>query len=288
MKKKLGIAVGVALLVLVVLAAGVAWLALHEVHGKYFDSAGVRIHYTDEGAGVPVVLVHGYSSNATQNWRLSGLHRKLLPQFRVITMDVRGHGLSGKPHAADQYGVEMANDVLRLLDHLKIEKAHVIGYSMGGFIVFKFLSMHPERVITAMPCGAAWMEPGDPLENLANQIYKGQTQGNPNARGLNGLFDTLQRKATAYYLDLEALKYLTASFPQLAITREALGKITVPVMAVKGAEEELVLGGSDPKSALPQYQEMLIPRGKHVNVIFFSEFHRAIIDFLLAHPPAKA
>lgn len=99
-------------------------------------------------------------------------------------MDVRGHGLSGKPHDTAQYGVEMVEDVRRLLDHLKIEKAHLVGYSMGGFIVYKFMALHPERLITAMPCGAAWMEPGIRWNSSPTTFIGGKRRPAPMLRGL--------------------------------------------------------------------------------------------------------
>jgi alpha-beta hydrolase superfamily lysophospholipase len=94
-----------------------------------FDSKGVAIQYTVEGSGEPVVLIHGLYANANLNWRAPGIIRMLATNHQVIAMDVRGHAGSGKPETADAYGVEMAEDIIRLLDHLKIEKAHIIGDS---------------------------------------------------------------------------------------------------------------------------------------------------------------
>ncbi|HYK64235.1 MAG TPA: alpha/beta fold hydrolase, partial [Patescibacteria group bacterium] len=70
----------------------------------YFDSAGVRIHFRDEGAGEPVILVHGFASTAEHNWGGTGWIEALSPRFRVIAPDVRGHGLSDKPHQPEAYG----------------------------------------------------------------------------------------------------------------------------------------------------------------------------------------
>jgi pimeloyl-ACP methyl ester carboxylesterase/diadenosine tetraphosphate (Ap4A) HIT family hydrolase len=73
--------------------------------------------------------------------------------YRVIALDLRGHGKSHKPHDPAQYGAEVVVDVIRLLDHLGIEKAHIAGYSMGGHITFKLVADHSERLRSAMPCG---------------------------------------------------------------------------------------------------------------------------------------
>jgi len=81
-----------------------------------------------------------YTSSLEQEWITSGLLHKLARTHCVIAFDVRGHGKSGKPHDSAAYGPEMAWDVVRLLDHLAIAKAHVIGYSMGAHIVARLLT----------------------------------------------------------------------------------------------------------------------------------------------------
>lgn len=268
---------GVLLGLMVVVLGSVYAIVTRQVHGLHFDSDGVNIHYTDEGSGEAVILVHGYTANADLNWRLPGLHKKLAQDFRVITMDVRGHGRSDKPHEAPQYGIEMVHDVQRLMDHLKLDKAHLVGYSMGGFIVLKFMAMYPERLISAMPCGAAWMPPGDPLEALAVTIHDGLMGANVS------VFAPLQRAVLGLVMDLTALGALAQSFKELAVPASDLAKVTIPVMAVKGGKEEVVLGGGDLRSALPQYEETIIPGGRHNSVIFYTGFHDAIVGFLNKH-----
>lgn len=110
---------------------------------RFFDSAGVRIRYVEEGRGEPVVLVHGYTSDIEGQWIETGVSPALSRHHRVIAFDARGHGKSGKPHDPRAYGPEMARDVVRLLDHLGIAKAHVVGYSMGAHIVAQLLTLHP-------------------------------------------------------------------------------------------------------------------------------------------------
>jgi pimeloyl-ACP methyl ester carboxylesterase len=98
-----------------------------------FDSAGVPIYFEDRGAGDPVVLVHGFASNADNNWGVTGWLDLLARSYRVVALDCRGHGKSGKPHdVADYAGTIMEDDVVRLMDHLSIRRALLMGYSMGG------------------------------------------------------------------------------------------------------------------------------------------------------------
>lgn len=125
---------------------------------QFFNSNGVRIRYFVVGQGEPVVLVHGWGGSA-EMW--TPLIQELSSNFRVIAMDCRGHGQSDKPHEASQYGIEMVNDVVRLLDHLEIKKANIIGYSMGGMIVMKMLVEHADRFRAAVVGGSAGHRPSD-------------------------------------------------------------------------------------------------------------------------------
>ena len=92
----------VILIALIVLAlAGTGWMyhnITKRVVGQFFDSNGVKIHYTVEGKGEPVILVHGFAANADANWRVPGITEALAKEYQVICLDNRGHGLSDKPH----------------------------------------------------------------------------------------------------------------------------------------------------------------------------------------------
>src|SRR5262249_40340605 len=139
-----------------------------------FDSNGVKLRYSVVGEGEPVVLIHGFSVNPQIQWDLPGITKGLAKEYKVITLDNRGHGRSGKPHDPGKYGVEMVEDVVRLLDHLKIQKAHVVGYSMGAFITLKMLTTHPDRLRTATLGGAGRRRHEDLgfLDVLANALDK--------------------------------------------------------------------------------------------------------------------
>jgi len=111
-----------------------------------FHSDGVSISYEDRGDGSAVVLVHGFASSAEHNWGITGWLDLLARTHRVIAPDCRGHGKSDKPHAREAYGgTSMEEDVIRLMDHVGIERAALMGYSMGGRISLGLLARHPER-----------------------------------------------------------------------------------------------------------------------------------------------
>src|SRR5688572_13881467 len=114
----------------------ILWTGVAVAQDRFFDSGGVRIRYVERGAGVPVVLVHGFTANIERSWIETGVLPDLARDYRVIAFDLRGHGGSDKPHEPRAYE-EVGLDVIRLLDHLEISRAHVVGYSLGGIIVAK-------------------------------------------------------------------------------------------------------------------------------------------------------
>ena len=132
-----------------------AGVAPAQPEDRFFDSGGVRIRYVATGKGPAVVLVHGFTGTIERSWVNTGVLAELARDHRVLALDLRGHGHSDKPHQPRAYD-EIALDVIRLLDHLQIRKAHVVGYSLGGIIVLKLLTTHPERFERAVIGGAAY------------------------------------------------------------------------------------------------------------------------------------
>src|SRR5215469_18188681 len=117
---------------------------------SFFDSDGVQIHYDEHGAGQPVVLLHGFASNANNNWGMTGWYSSLARRYRVIAIDCRGHGKSDKPHDRESYsGDKIGADVIRLLDRLGIKRTLVMGYT-GARISLGLLVSHPEQLRAAV------------------------------------------------------------------------------------------------------------------------------------------
>src|SRR4029453_17360193 len=116
---------------------------------KSFDSNGIRIRYIEAGTGTPVILIHGYTRYLESNWINTGVLAALAKDHRVIAYDIPGHGKSGKPHESSAYR-DIQTDPIRLMDHLEIKRAHLVGYSMGGGIVARVAATHPDRLITAI------------------------------------------------------------------------------------------------------------------------------------------
>lgn len=98
----------------------------------FANNQGVRIHYEVEGKGPPLVLLHGLGGSL-EMWYDSGYEKPLKNDYQLILIDVRGHGASDKQHDPKSYELELlVSDVVVVLDDLNINKAHFLGYSMGG------------------------------------------------------------------------------------------------------------------------------------------------------------
>ncbi|MDX1383446.1 MAG: alpha/beta fold hydrolase, partial [Thermoanaerobaculia bacterium] len=146
---------------------------------QFFDSDGVNIRYKVWGRGEPIVLVHGFTASIEANWELPGFIDALDDEFKIVALDARGHGRSDKPHEASAYGDAMGDDVIRLLDHLGIEQAHIVGYSMGGFLTLDLVTRHPERFLTATIGGAGFNDraPLGAMDDLIASLEEGRGIG---------------------------------------------------------------------------------------------------------------
>jgi pimeloyl-ACP methyl ester carboxylesterase len=137
-----------------------------QITSDSFDSKGVKIAYTVRGQGEPVVLIHGWLASGWLNWDFPGITDLLAKDHQVITIDMPGHGLSDKPIKEEAYGPELVEDVVRLLDHLKIKKAHIVGYSMGGIIAANLMAKHQDRVLSGALGGMGWLREGGPAQKI--------------------------------------------------------------------------------------------------------------------------
>lgn len=283
-------------LAVVLLTAGMSTVAFGQ--DKFFDSQGVRIRYIEQGAGEPVVLVHGYTATIERNWIVSGVFQQLAKNFRVIALDCRGHGKSDKPHDTKQYGQEMVLDIVRLLDHLKIQKAHIVGYSMGGIITAKLLTMKPERFLTATLGGNGGLLAPTELEiklfeQLAADMEKGslrtlilaltpKDQPRPTEEQI--------KQSDAIFLagqDVAALAAVVRSNVDLAISEAQVAAINVPTIAIIGTADPLIEGVNKLKKAMPKLKVITVERATHVSAFGRPEFIEALQEFLKANSLKK-
>jgi pimeloyl-ACP methyl ester carboxylesterase len=247
-----------------------------------FDSEGVRISYLDEGEGEPILLIHGFASNVAANWIDPQWVRTLTQAGRrVIAFDNRGHGESDKLYEPERYGApEMAEDARRLLDHLGIERADVLGYSMGARIAAFLAFAHPERVRSVVFGG------------LGINMVRGMIGSGPLAKALEAprLEDVTNDTARSFRIFAEQtksdLKALAACMrgPRQRVPREKLGEIAVPVLVAVGSKD--VIGGSGAALAelIPSAQFLEITGRDHMKAVGDSRFKQGVLDFLTSRP----
>jgi pimeloyl-ACP methyl ester carboxylesterase len=244
----------------VALAPVLAFAAAPAARADEFDSGGVKIHYEIVGNGAPVLLIHGLDSSATLNWGVPGIIAELARDHMVVAMDCRGHGQSGKPTAAGSYGLNMVADVLRLMDHLHIAKAPVVGYSMGGMIAMKLAIMHPERVSLAVLGGMGWLRADAPQNRMWEMASEGGRTRVPAA--------------------------CMREFPSLAVTEAEIRASKVPVVMIVGDRDPTRRLYVEPMRALrPDWPVRVIGDAGHMNCCGKKEFREQLSAALAAPAP---
>ena len=243
-----------------------------------FNSGGVEIAYQTAGEGPPILLVHGFASNARVNWWDTGWVKTLTDAGRrVITFDHRGHGASEKLYDPALYpAAEMAEDALRLLDHLEIAQADVMGYSMGARVSAFLTIAHPARVRRAVFAG------------LASRMITGVGGAEAIAAALEAPTpnDGLDINARAFRIfaeqtksDLKALAACIRSSRE-KITVEELASIRVPVLVVAGERDEVAGDVGTLVKAIPGAVGVTLPNRNHMNAVGDRGYKDAVLDFL--------
>ncbi len=297
MRKKLLVAL---VLLVVAGAAGVGsffWLLLHRAPGEFFDSNGVPIYYTVEGKGEPLILIHGIGANADLNWRRPGVTGLLARDFQVISFDLRGHGLSGQPADPSQYGTELVEDVVRLMDHLHIAKAHVAGYSLGGFIALKLVTTHPDRVRSAAYCASGWSDAADPTE-LPNPYAEPVPPGEKKVKTppavaasvlpvpavtQKTLFNRVRNWVGDRIVNKTALKALKKSYGALRVPESALKENDVPSICLVGKRDGLYYLAEALHDRMANLEYVRIEGANHFTTPFYGTFQSGLDDFFMRH-----
>jgi len=195
---------------------------------------GVRIRYWSQGTGTPVLLIHGAHSSASGNWMKPGIMGALARNHRVLALDLPGYGESDKPEDPRAYGSQWVEDVAALLDDAGVRRAHIVGYSMGGFVALKFIQEHPDRALSGTLGGSGWLRAGGFLERAWAHL---PTLG---ARGV----------------------------AQLSLTREELAAIKTPVELIAGGHDIMrPLYVTPLSSARPGWPLVVIPGDGHVSCV---------------------
>ncbi len=245
---------------------------------QFFDSDGVQVAYRDEGAGKPVLLIHGFASNSKVNWVDPGWMQTLTDAgYRAIAIDNRGHGESEKLYGEAAYGAPlMAEDARRLLDHLGIARSHVLGYSMGARIGAFLAINHPDRVKSLI------------LSGMGINLVRGVGGAKPIAAALeaDSPDDVKDDAARSFRLfadqtgsDRHALAACIRSSRE-PITAEALAGAGVPTLIAVGTDDVVAGSASELAALLPGAQVLDIPNRDHMRAVGDPAHKKGVLAFL--------
>jgi len=251
-----------------------------------FRHDGIEIAYLDEGPQDPatdvILLIHGFASNRTVNWVEPGWVKVLVADGRrVVALDNRGHGESGKLYDPVAYTAPaMAEDARALLDHLGVARADVMGYSMGARITAFLAMAHPDRVRSAIfgglginmvrplagtgPIAAALEAPT--IDDVASQTAR-----------------TFRAFAEQTHSDLKALAACIRGARD-PIRPEGLAGLRCPVLVAVGSED--VIGGSAEELAalIPGAEALVIERRDHMKAVGDRRYKEGVLAFLARRP----
>jgi pimeloyl-ACP methyl ester carboxylesterase len=261
----------------------------------YFTASdGVKIHYLVQGKGTPVILIHGYTGTAQGNWFNNGIAQALAKNHMVVALDCRNHGKSDKPQP---HGPGRAEDVIELMDHLRIQKAHFHGYSMGGGIVARLMALIPERFITAGFGGSGVQEVDpewrakvpadkqgrDPQEDAASASLRAKRAADLGIT-VEELTKQLQERQAALRAAAEAAARPQPSGPQLDLT-----KIAFPVLAINGEFDRPLAKTHRLWRELRNFTSVVLPGKSHLTAIAApympKEYLETVVSFINANDP---
>jgi pimeloyl-ACP methyl ester carboxylesterase len=247
-----------------------------------FNSDGARLAFIDEGEGDPILLIHGFASSVRYNWIEPGWVSFLTRNgFRVVAFDNRGHGDSEKLYDKAMYTAPlMAEDARRLLDHLGIPRADVMGYSMGARITAFLAYDHAYLVRSAIfgGLGGNMVRPMAGTGPIAHALEAASADEvkNPTAR----TFRVFAEKTGS---DLKALAACIRGARD-PIKPEMLATFRCPVLVAVGTED--VIGGSAEELAalIPGAEALPIPRRDHMLAVGDRAYKEGVLDFLRRRP----
>lgn len=274
---------------LLVAVSTVSAFAGEPIHGYFTTSDGIKIHYVQSGdSGSHVVLIHGYTGSAEGNWYRNGIAQALAKSHRVVAIDCRNHGKSDKPTPR---GPGKAEDVIEMMDHLGIEKAHIHGYSMGGGITGRLLASHPERFITASFGGSGIRERDAALAEAAEALDPEGTDPDE-AKSLRALRIRAAMDNGKSREEAEAAaenppprrRSAASGGPRISRLDIDLTKVSIPVLAINGELDRPYSKTQRMWRELKDFTNVVLPGKSHLTAIAYpyipAEYEVALVRFM--------
>jgi pimeloyl-ACP methyl ester carboxylesterase len=239
--------------------------------GQYFNSFdGTKIYYEVKGNGEPVILIHGFVVNS-ESWKKTSLYNDLLEAgFKVITLDLRGNGKSGKPHKAEAYLDDAeAKDIRVLADHLKLTGYSVVGYSRGSIIASRLLVLDTRVTKTVLGgMGSDFTNPQWPRRIMFYEALSGKP-----VPELESFLNYIKSSG----LDQQALAFMQNGQPSTSPAQ--LSKVKKPVLVICGDQDEDNGSSKTLSEMIPASQYVRVP-GVHNDTARTQAFADEVISFL--------
>lgn len=239
---------------------------------------GVKIAYHDIGEGRPVLLIHGFGSNGRINWFNTNWVKTLNDAgYRCIVVDNRGHGESQKFYSPDDYGPDIfAADAVALLDHLKLDKVDVVGYSMGARITAWISAHWPERVNRAVfgGMGARMIRPRGKNETIAHAL---ETDDPSSITDEDGVM--FRKFAEHTGSDLKSLAACIRP-SRKNITEDIVKMISAPVLIAVGDIDDVGGSASELAEIMQNATAYDMPGLDHMKSTGAKEFKQKTLEFL--------
>lgn len=247
-----------------------------------FHHDGLELAYVDEGEGDPILLVHGFASSIRVNWIAPGWVKTLRDAgYRVIAIDNRGHGQSGKSYEPEDYRPSrMAADAAALLDHLGIERAHLMGYSMGARVCAVTALEHPDKVATLVlgGLGIGMVEGVGDWDPIAQALLTEDPGSIPDARGR--MFRAFADQTGS---DRKALAACIATSRELLSEVDA-ARIAQPTLVAVGTTDDIAGSPELLAGLMPNAEPFAIQGRDHMLSVGDRTFKKRVLEFLAAHP----
>lgn len=249
---------------------------LLDAKDQYMVAGDLTLRYRDLGRGTPVILLHGYTDRV-EMW--AAMADSLAATHRVIVPDVRGFGKSTKFARQSDYGRPMVNDIIALMDHLKVPAAHVVGYSMGAVLTANIALAVPNRVLTAgLVAGPFWPDSASLTRALTPHVA--QLKG---GKGLTSFFkfimptwpDSVIEPVAQQIVaanDLPAMVASIEAFPGLMVDSTRISRLRIPALAIIGIDDRELLHATHRIAAWwPGARKVVLPRGDHADISMLPE-----------------
>ena len=253
-----------------------------------FNSAGLSLAYDDitpEG-GAPagtVLMVHGFATSRAENWRRLGWYGAFERKgYRVVAHDARGHGESDKPHDPAAYGrEELVGDIVRLLDHLQLERVDLLGYSMGARLSLQTALEHPDRVGNLIVGGIGGRMLKPPTDQPAPTMTMAEAMQAEDPESITDkTLKGFRLFADQQGEDRLALAAFTQGRGGMALSPDDLRLMRPPTLVVAGSRDEMAGDPQELADAIPGAKAVTLPACDHFSAIPHALFKAAVFDFL--------